>query len=59
MDQPGCYVIVTSPSPDGTAFENVYVGQSLHGRSPALETTLPGMEMAMSMPTFVTGSPFL
>lgn len=30
MDQPGCYVIVTSPSPDGTAFENVYVGQSLH-----------------------------
>ena len=30
MDQPGCYVIVTSPLPDGTAFENVYVGQSLH-----------------------------
>ena len=30
MDQPGCYVIVTSPSPDGMAYENVYVGQSLH-----------------------------
>ncbi len=30
LDQPGCYVIVTSPSPDGVAYENVYVGQSLH-----------------------------
>lgn len=30
LDQPGCYVIVTSPSPDGKAYENVYVGQSLH-----------------------------
>lgn len=60
MDQPGCYVIATSPSPDGTAFENVYVGQGNRCMYvPALETTLPGMEMAMSMPTFVTGSPFL
>ena len=30
LDQPGCYVIVTSPSPDGASYENVYVGQSLH-----------------------------
>lgn len=30
LDQPGCYVIVTSPSPDGKAYENVYVGQSLY-----------------------------
>lgn len=30
LDQSGCYVIVTSPSPNGVAYENVYVGQSLH-----------------------------
>lgn len=30
LDQSGCYVIVTSPAPDGKAYENVYVGQSLH-----------------------------
>ena len=30
FDQPGCYVIVTAPSPDWRTYENVYVGQSLH-----------------------------
>ena len=30
LDQPGCYVIITAPSPDWKSYENVYVGQSLH-----------------------------
>lgn len=30
LDQPGCYVIITAPSPDWRSYENVYVGQSLH-----------------------------
>lgn len=29
LDQPGCYVIVTSPSEDCKSYEEVYVGQSL------------------------------
>lgn len=58
MDQPGCYVIATSPLPDGTAFENVYVGQSLHV-CPACETTLPDMGTATSTLMFAMGSPFL